>query len=168
MTELHDNTPATPWQGDWRQRLRSKLNSLEFDSLECFLIANPGVGYVKLAESLGDADIAAMQLYGEQIRRGHERSSLRNVAIDCLVRFLNEYVRRGWKVGRHFPHRSASAFAAWSTALATHAGSSPSIENTTKRVFELLNELQIPEGWLPKDNSDRFILEAFDRGWPIT
>lgn len=166
MTQLDDNTPTTPWQGDWKLRLRSKLNALGFESLEDFLLANPGVGYVRLAQSLGDANVAAMQLYGEHIRRGEETSTLRCVAMDSLVRFLNEYVRRGWKVGRHFPHRSASAFAAWSTSLATH--STPGIEYKAQQVFSQLDALPIPDGWLPKDSSDRFIVEAFNRGWPIT
>jgi hypothetical protein len=166
MTQLDDDTPTTPWQGDWRQRLESKLKSLGFEGLEDFLLAYQGVGYVKLAERLEDANVAAMQLCREHIRRGSENSNLRSVAKDSLVRFLNEYARRGWKVGRHFPHRSASAFAAWSTSLASHSTSS--IEFDVKRVFDELEALPIPNGWLPTDSSDRFIVEAFNRGWPMT
>src|SRR5262249_6983113 len=127
MTEPIENTPFTPWQGDWKARLQEKLSLLGYGNLEEFLDANPGSGYVSLAKLLGDANVAAMQLCGEQIRRGFETNNIRFVAADCLVRFLNEYVPRGWKNGRHFQHRSASAFASWSTSIAAITSSDNSI-----------------------------------------
>ena len=166
MTEPIENTPSTPWQGDWKARLQEKLSLLGFHDLEEFLDGHPGLGYVKLATLLGDANVAAMQLYGEQIRRGCETNNIRAVAMDCLVRFINEYVPRGWKNGRHFQTRSASAYAAWSTSITFIVSSETSLKPTLKRVFENLNSLAIPVGWLPKDKDDVFVVEAFETGWP--
>jgi hypothetical protein len=108
-----------------------------------------------------------MQLYGEQIRRGYQTGNVRCVATDCLVRFLNEYIPRGWNTGRHFQHRSASAFASWSTSITAIANSDTSIERRLKLVYDKLEAMPLPIGWLPKDNSDAWITEAFEKGWPI-
>ena len=167
MTEPFQDTPSTPWQGDWKARLQEKLSLLGFRNLEEFLDGNPGSGYVKLAKLLGNANVAAMQLYGEQIRRGCETNNIRSVAMDCLVRFINEYIPRGWKNGQHFQTRSASAYAAWSTSISMIASSDTSIKQTLKRVFDNLKSLSRPTGWLPKDKDDVFIFEAFEKGWPI-
>ena len=168
MTESIENMPSTPWHGDWKARLQKKLLLLGFSSLEEFLEANPGMGYVSLSKLLGDANVAAMQLYGEHIRRGYQTNSIRLVAIDCLVRFLHEYIPRGWKNGRHFPHRSASAFAAWSTSIIGATCSDASIERKLRTVFDTLEAMPIPVGWLPTDKDDVFIAEAFEKGWPTS
>jgi hypothetical protein len=47
------------------------------------------------------------------------------------------------------------------------ASSDKSVKQTLKRVFDNLKSLSIPTGWLPKDKDDVFILEAFEKGWPI-
>jgi len=167
MTEPIANLSTTPWIGDWKVRLQEKLSFLGFSNLEDFLHANQGLGYVSLAKMLGDANLAAMQLYSEQIRRGCQTGNERFVAMDCLVRFLSEYIPRGWKKGQHFEHRSASAFASWSTSITAIANSDTNIELKLKLVFAQLDAMPIPVGWLPKDNSDNFITEAFDKGWPI-
>lgn len=158
---------TTPWQGDWQLRLRSKLESLGFTGLEQFLAHNPGVGYVKLAESLGDANVAAMQIYGEQIRSAAARADLRSAAKDCLVRFINEYVKRGWGIGRHFPHRLGSAYAAWSTTIKAHAPTDDQMELRLKTVFDQLEAAKPPQGWLPNDSNDPFIENAFAEAWPM-
>jgi hypothetical protein len=165
MTQPAD-TSKNPWQGDWKERLSIYLESHNFGDLEAFLDANPGVGYVTLAKQLGDANVAPMQLYGEHIQRAKLNDRLRNAAMDCLVRFINEYVRRGWDEGRHFAHRSASAFAAWSTAITTHSQDA-SVNDTLKRVYDELERLPIHSGWLPSSANDRFIISAFEKGWPL-
>jgi hypothetical protein len=165
MTQPED-TSKNPWQGDWKERLSIYLESRNFGDLDAFLEANPGVGYLTLAKQLGDTNIAPMQLYGEQIRRAKAKDQLRIAAMDCLVRFINEYIRRGWNEGRHFTHRSASAFAAWSTAIATHSQDS-TVNDKLKRVYDELERLPIPSGWLPSSANDSFIVSAFETGWPL-
>ena len=167
MTEPIEGKPATPWQGDWKARLQEKLSMLGFDNLEKFLADNPGLGYSRLAKCLGDSNVAAMQLYSEQIRRGFQTDNIRCVAMDSLVRFLNEYLTRGWKNGRHFQHRSTSAFATWHTAITALAGSDTAIERKLTKVFDSLEAMAIPGGWLPKDKNDIFVVAAFEKGWPI-
>lgn len=165
MTQPADKS-TNPWHGDWKERLAIYLESQGFDDLDSFLDENPGVGYVTLAKQLGDANVAAMQLYGEHIRCADAKDRLRVAAMDCLVRFINEYVRRGWNEGRHFAHRSASAFAAWSTAITTHCQDS-SVSDRLPRVYDELERLPIPSGWLPSSPNDPFIVSAFEKGWPL-
>ena len=162
-----ENVPSNPWQGDSNARLQQKLSLLGFRNLEEFLDGNPGEGYVRLAKLLDDANVAAMQIYNEQIRRGNQTNNIRFVAMDCLVRFLNEYLPRGWKNGRHSQHRTASAFASWFTAISAIAGSGSKIELKLKNVFDALEAMPLPLGWLPKNKDDVFVVEAFETGWPI-
>ncbi|GIW81980.1 MAG: hypothetical protein KatS3mg105_3787 [Gemmatales bacterium] len=158
---------TTPWDGDWQERLRSKLESLGFRGLDDFLANNPGKGYVELAKSLGDANVAASQIYGEQIRSAAARGDLRSAAKDCLVRFINEYVKRGWGVGRYFLDRSASAYAAWATTIKGNVPNDEQIERRLKTVFDRLEAASPPNGWLPKDPNDPLIERAFAEGWPM-
>ncbi len=167
MTEPIERMPSSPWIGDWKVRFQEKLSLLGVKNLEEFLHANQGMGYVSLAKELGDATVAAMQLYSEQIRRGCQTSNIRFVAMDSLVRFLNEYIPRGWKNSLHFQHRIASALASWSTSITAIANLETGIERRLKLVFVTLESMPIPVGWLPKDNNDVFILHAFEKGWPI-
>jgi hypothetical protein len=155
----------TPWQGDWQLRLRTKLEALGFEALEDFLTSNPGVGYVKLAATIQDANIAAMQIYGEQIRSAAQRGNLRVAAMDCLVRFLNEYIKRGWGIGRHFPHRLASAYAAWSTAINANCEANEALEMRLRAILARLESSQPVEGWLPKDINDPIIQSCFADVW---
>jgi len=156
----------TPWQGDWRIRLQSKLEELGYNALEDFLTSNPGVGYVQLAAKLRDANIAAMQIYGEQIRLAASTGNLRAAAMDCLVRFLNEYVKRGWQNGRHFPHRLASAYAAWFSAINANCEDDRQMEMRLNAVFEELKRSQPVEGWIPRDSDDAIIRSCFAEAWP--
>ena len=167
MNEPIEEMPSSPWIGDWKVRFQEKLSFLGFRNFEEFLHANQGTGYVNLAKELGDANVAAMQIHSEQIRVGNQKGNIRFVALDCLVRFLNEYIPRGWKNGRHFRHRLASAFASWSTSITAIANSDTGIERKLKLVFATLEAMPIPVGWIPKDNNDAFILQAFEKGWPI-
>lgn len=157
---------ATPWQGDWQQRLRAKLESLGFGDLEGFLSANPGIGYVQLAASLGDANVAAMQLYGQQIRTAIECGRLRDAAKDCLARFINEHCKRGWGNGRHFERRLASVYGAWTTAIATNSSSSEELREKMRMVFDELEKLAPESGWLPVGGNDELIERAFQISWP--
>ena len=151
----------------WEHRLRCKLDSLRYALLEDFLAHHSGVGYVKLAEMLGDANVAAMQIYGKQIQSAILNDQLREAAKDCLVRFLNEYVVRGWGVGRHFHHRLASACAAWSTTIKAHASNGGQIERYLKAVIDRLEAATPPKGWRPMGVNDAIVGKIFEDAWPI-
>lgn len=158
---------TTPWQGNWQERLQTKLRNLGHSSLEEFICENPGLSYVKLAALLG-GDIAPMQLYGEQLRNAARIGQLRSAAKDCLVRFLNEHIKRGWGRGRHFLHRSGSAFAAWSTSVASHGQENGTrhVQDKLKAVYDSLEHLNPEDGWIPATSDDALIEKAFDEGWP--
>jgi hypothetical protein len=158
---------TTPWQGDWQARLQAKLQSLGYASLEDYLSANPGVDYLKVAESLEQANVAAMQLYGEHIRIAAREGRLRHAAADCLSRFLAQHVKRGWGCGRHFPLRVASAFGDWKTLLRQFSESDDALDRRLDAVTEAIEASNPPKGWLPINWDDEIIREAFDVGWPI-
>jgi hypothetical protein len=156
----------SPWTGNWKGRLQAELSRSGFGSLEDFLLAHPGVGYVTLSRQLAGANIAPAQLFGEQLRLGLERRQLRGVAMDSLVRSMNERVPRGWRNGRHFRLRLASAFAAWSVGLSHSTLEPTEIGVRLHRVFDALEAMPIPTGWLPKNSEDPFITAAFATEWP--
>ena len=156
-----------PWQGDWRSRLDSKLASLGYRDVQGFLDERQGIGYVEIAKSLGDARIAATQINGEQLRSALQSNSLRDAAKDSLMRFIVEYVPQGWRTGKHFPHRSAAAFAAWATSIDAIVGEGSDIPPKTVRVCDVLAALPIPDGWLPRTSHDDYLEEAFAIGWPL-
>jgi hypothetical protein len=158
---------TTPWQGDWQLRLRSKLESLGYAGLEEYLQAHPGIGYLKVAESLGDANVAAMQLYGEHIRIAAGEGRLRQAAVDSLSRFLAEHVKRGWGRGRHFPLRVASAFGDWKTVVRQFADTDEMLHQRLDAVTEAIKASNPPEGWVPQGGDDQILQDAFDKGWPM-
>jgi hypothetical protein len=86
--------------------------------------------------------------------------------MDSLVRFLNQNVPRGWMNGLHFRRRSASAFAAWSTGLLSGEHETKNLSHRLNKVFDALEAMPIPTGWLPKDVQDPFVVAAFAAGWP--
>jgi hypothetical protein len=166
MTEDLHSEIETPWTGSWRCRLQSKLGRAGFGSLEEFLEANPGLGYVALARQLADANVAPLQIFGEQLRLGMANQRLRSVAMDSLVRYINQYVPRGWRNGFHFQLRAASAFSTWSTSFPNCTKETSNLSERLHSVLDALKAMAIPQGWLPKDVSDTYIVAAFATGWP--
>jgi hypothetical protein len=162
-----DERVDTPWQGDWKERLVEKLASMGFGTLEEFLSANPGVGYVNLAKMLTDANVAALQLYGEQIRTAASTGRLREGAKDSLVRFLAEHIKRGWDASRHFTFRLAAALADWKSSLIQFGSQNSDFPAKLDAVINALREASPPKGWVPKSPSDEHIERAFAKGWPI-
>ena len=159
------NTLTTPWQGGWQLRLRSKLDELGFGTLEHFLAARPGTSYVKLAQEL-DANVAAMQIYGEQVRAAVYEERLRDAAMDSLGRFLKEHMKRGWGRGQHFAFRLASAFGDWKSVVIQFGSGDENLKAKLDAVTEALKANGPPEGWMPAKPNDEFILRAFEEGWP--
>lgn len=157
---------VTPWHGDFQVRLQSKLQSLGFADLETYLAANPGLGYITIAELLSDANVAAMQLYGEQLRRAAKQGNLREAAADCLSRFLTQHITRGWGNGRHFRLRLASAFGDWKTVVRQFSDSG-SAEAPLDAVTEAIKACKPPNGWIPKSGNDPILESAFGVGWPV-
>ena len=157
---------ATPWDGDWQMRLRSRLDALGFGTLGAFLHAKPGVSYVTLAKELGDTNVAAMQLYGEHIRMAKKEDLLRAAAADCLVRFLVEHVKRGWGRGRYFTLNLASALGDWRSVMNQFGGNDDFLNERLDRVAEALKRLHPPDGWIPSGPGDQMISRAFQQGWP--
>lgn len=156
----------TPWTGNWRLRLQSELARAGFGSLEEFLEANPGRGYVALARQLADANVAPGQIFGEQLRLGMAKQRLRSVAMDSLVRDIHDYIPRGWRNGVHFRLRAASAFSTWLTGLTACNQERSNLAERLHSVWDALQAMDIPTGWLPKDHLDAHIVDAFAIGWP--
>ncbi len=157
---------STPWQGDWQSRLQVKLESLGYSNLEEYLFANPGIGYLKIADELKDANVAAIQLYGEHIRNASREGRLRQAARDCLSRFLVEHLKRGWGCGRHFPFRVASAFGDWKSILQHFMESDEKLVGRLDAVTEAIKASNPHEGWIPKSSDDPILRNAFDTAWP--
>jgi hypothetical protein len=115
---------------------------------------------------MAGANIAPIQIFGEQVQLGMAKRSLRSVAMDSLVRYLNQDVPRGWRNGVHFQLRAASAFADWSTGFLNCEHETINLSQRFHNVFDALKAMPIPAGWLPKDVQDPFVVAAFAAGWP--
>lgn len=162
------NHADTPWDGDWRTRLGFFLGEHGYATLDVFLRQHPAVGYVDLARLASEANVAAMQLYGEQLRIAASNGCVRDAARDALPRFLNQYIKRGWGRGKHFHSRLAAALAAWEVAVLTYSATLDSIELKARlrRIADELERSQPAEGWRPTSADDPLISGAFTAGWP--
>lgn len=166
MIDRMDSGANNPWDGDRQSRLQVTLTQLGFSSLNDFLVAHPGISYSKLAESLRDAAVAPMQIYGLQIRQATAAGQLREAAKDSLARFINEHIKRGWSNGRHFNFRRASALGDWISVVTQYSGGNRSLEARLSAVSEELKASSPPQSWKPVGGSDEIIRSAFERCWP--
>lgn len=157
---------STPWDGNWQLRLQRKLDSLGFADLDEYLEAHPGIGYLDIAKSLGDANIAAMQIYGLQIRTAAETGRLRAAAADSLSRFLVQHVKRGWGRGYHFAGNVAAAFGDWKVVLGRYSGTGRAFKERLDAITKTVRASNPPEGWIPSGRDDEILRRAFDECWP--
>lgn len=155
----------TSWQGDWRDRLQLGIRRCGFATLDQFLAAHPADTYFALARRL-DANIAPMQLYGEQLRSAQRANCIRQAAADCLARFLVHHLKRGWGSGRHFNSRLAAAYAAWKSSVLHFTQDTEDLAYKIDTVWAALKKMSPPTGWRPEGADDRFIKDAFAAGWP--
>jgi hypothetical protein len=157
------------WEGDWRARIRERVRNIGFGSVSQFLAAFPTQYYTDVADRLGE--VAAIQLEVVQFDEAESPTSFREACKDSLVRDLNHYLTSGWEGGTKGNFPSASACATWKGRVggtSRNVGADPGRERLAKAVWDCLEQLKPPLGWLPKTADDPLIAAALEKGWPKT
>jgi hypothetical protein len=183
--ELPMEYSVPAWVGDWKARIRERLARHGYTSLHDFMTQNPGRPYEVLTDSLG-SDLAPIQLIWMQLEDAVREDNLRWAAMDALARELTHHLRTGWVCDLPIPqdnepadtgvtqpnqdeghrrHRfqTAGVFASWSTQIELVDNDAAS---ALAAVWNALNSLHPPIGWLPSGPDDPLIVAAFAQGWP--
>lgn len=148
------------WGGDWRARIRGRIHALGCETMSDFFNRHPAEPYHKMARRLG-ADVAAAQLMWMQFEEISGADEFRLAAMDGLTRVIRNHLKRGWGVGRHVVFNTSHAYAVWLSLLRLYAGAS-----RAEAVWDALEALDPPPGWLPDGPEDPIIQAAFDKAWP--
>jgi hypothetical protein len=144
--------------------MESAFAKLRCKSLPEFLEQHPFETYLELASIL-DSQIAASQIYGEQIRIAVVSNTLRSTAADCLARCLRQHLKRGWGVGMHVQRQTAAAYAQWKSILLNHSTSCAISPQLLDAVWNALKSIVPFAGWKPSGREDAVIRQAFQKGW---
>jgi hypothetical protein len=151
------------WQDDWRKRVMARIRARGFETIADFMSHYPGQPYVKLANKLG-SDVAALQLEWLQFGEASSEEEIRKVAMDSLARELNQQVPDGWKSVAQKDFHIVGAFVDWIIKVEQK---NISLKKKAQAVWNSLEKLQPPLGWLPSGSQDDLIVKAFEEGWPL-
>jgi hypothetical protein len=149
------------WQGDWKARLRERVEARGFADASSFLYANVGMDLVELAKLLGD-DVAAAQLVQQALGEAVERGEVERLARDLLARELRRYLPNGW---RH--HSDGDEAFARARAQGNWTATLRGIDDAAcERVLDALNQPgAVPDGWQPFHGDDPLLVTIFAEHW---
>jgi hypothetical protein len=150
------------WSGSWRDKILSRVRACGFETATAYLAQYPADSYIAAAARLGD-DVAALQLEWMQFDEAKNEVDIRQAAKDSLVRELNYQLPNGWRRGAKNDFETASAYADWIVRIEQKRSE---LKSKAKDVWDSLQGLNPPVGWVPQSPDDRFISEAF-RNWNL-
>lgn len=141
------------WDPDWEERLRRHLQSSGFEDAWVYIQRHPSRPYLELAEALatsGGFGVAPIQVERLQVHDTPQADLQRSLR-DSLVRHLRgAFHTLAWRQGPYWESRALGALGSWSAMWTAHADLGPS----KHRLFEL----GPPEGWVPADERDSYVL----------
>ncbi|WP_375759197.1 NUDIX hydrolase [Corallococcus exercitus] len=147
-------TDGRSWNGDWKVRIRERLQERGFKSLTAFAESRPAVPFVELAEELGKDDVAGVQILRGLLAEAEQRKQVTRFVRDVLVRHLAEILPDGWpaKMDRSNRFLVAQAIAFWATDTPeTHAA-------RVEQAGDALVDMPVPPGWRPLGPDDELLL----------
>jgi len=159
---------SNAWSGDWKARVRERVNRLGFDSLPALASAHPGVPFGQLfrllreTESPDDTTIGYIQFQALFFEEAEANGRIREAIADTLVRRLRQHLRSGWNRGQRLRERKAEARAKWELPPSRI----PKFGVVTDKIWDALRDLNPPDDWCPADCNDPIIQEAFRHAWP--
>lgn len=149
-------TPADrhdTWDAEWQTRLSAYVRASGFTGVWDYVRQRPAQSYGELAESLaagGGFGVAPIQIERLQVR-DTPVAELQHSVRDSLVRHLRGAFRSlGWRQGPYWESTAIGALVSWSAMWSPRVDVGP----LKHRLFELAP----PEGWLPADAGDPFLL----------
>lgn len=151
------------WRGDWLARLLDILRTKGFESLTSFAHTMPLSTLDDLVSSLGEGDVAPIQLQWRLVEEAQASKTSRECALDLFVRFLRE-VKQGWPSDLSWEGQEdvRHVLTSWQNSLKDEQYEA--IANEI--VDELLQATDVPPGWLPGGVDDPRLVDLFERHWP--
>lgn len=156
LWESHMNIPL---------RIVQQLRSLGFDSLQEHLAAMSGQPYRNVAARFDD--FVFIQMIGMQFEEARRNSAIREAAMDCLCRNIAEAFPDGWNTGDNPEWGVVSALSSWMSEVQV-TGRCPELRPRLLAVATALRGIGPNVGWLPENNEDGVLREAFNQGWPMS
>ena len=141
------------WEPEWEERLRSHVRSLGFAQVWDYVREHPGQTYGELAGRLfesGGFGVAPVQVERLQVRDTPDAELARSLR-DSLSRHLREALRvSGWREGPYWESSGLEALSAWAAMWSARRDLAP----LKHRLFDA----GAPEGWMPADGRDPYLL----------
>lgn len=157
-----------PWSGDWRGRVVLLVRSHGFDCVMDYARGFPCLPYIHLVKQLGE-NIASAQFECAQFEEAERTASIRDVAIDSLLRDLHWHLPSGWEGGKQGHFATSQVYVDWLLRLDGISRNEPvnvELKGKGESLWNALETIQPPLGWLPTSYKDIFVTAAFDRAWP--
>jgi hypothetical protein len=141
------------WDGDWEGRLSAHIRSSGLANAWAYVRRLPGEPYADLAERLcasGGFGVAPVQIERLQARDTPDAELMESIR-DSLSRHLHYAFKiYGWGQGAYWESRAIGALASWTAMWSARIDLGPH----RHRLFEL----KAPEGWMPVDERDPYLL----------
>ena len=141
------------WDAEWELRLSKHVRSSGFANVWDYVRHLPGQTYGQLAEEVargGDFGVAPIQIERLQVR-DTPAAELQHSIRDSLVRHLRgSFKSLGWRQGPYWESTAIGALVSWSAMWSPRVDVGP----LKHRLFEL----GLPDGWVPADDRDPFLL----------
>jgi hypothetical protein len=149
-------------EGQFSSTLYRRIAAKGFRDLSSFLRAREGTTYLGLSDEIGVPALVIMAIHRWEAK---ENGAMLEFAKDSLVRFLRQYTKRGWNRGVNAESNRANAWATWVTRL-TNCAEDTVLQERASAVWSALKDMSPSADWVPTGNSDAYIVNAFQRGWP--
>lgn len=163
------------------ERVSERLCEKGYSSLLDYLEDRQAIPYQELVKEIGPDSIAVGFLRWLHCREAHRAGQIRRAAMDCLAREIAQV--GGWPGVKVFTQPSEPVtsmnvdpedakklqwkaeviFRNWALDALLPYGDN--ITQHAEPVWEALEELDPPRGWIPSGADDPLIVAAFDEGW---
>ncbi|RKG69831.1 NUDIX hydrolase [Corallococcus sp. CA054B] len=146
-------TDGRSWQGSWKARLYERVRERGYDSLTAFADARPAVPLHRLANELGEDDVAAVQVFSGLLAEAEQSLRVTRLVRDVLVRELSDDFPDGWPAVMDDDARMDVAI-----ALGRWSGYTPEThQERVDRASDVLLSSPPPPGWRPLNPDDELL-----------
>ena len=127
-----------------------------------YLYSNPNLSQLQLANQL-EATLAGLRIafFREAVSKG----LVRQIAKELLFRKIVEEYPEGWtsfdEIG------PIVNLVSWVTTFKLSVNTSREVDAANRIYTDIARDTLPPEGWKPESADDPFLVELFDRNWPI-
>jgi hypothetical protein len=153
----------TRWLAEHYEPMRQRARELGFDSLTAFAESQPLESTFRLGYQLSD-DHLDRELARGLVYEAEQAGTLERCARDLLARALHFRLPQGWQPAwtTHPFGTGPRKFSAFDDLLhALHYRNEP----VTAAIWDALDQMPIPEGWLPQGPDDPILVEVFAKHW---